>query len=397
MAGEIELLWIPVSAALLALLTMHFLRRWLPGTAAAGRRETLDGIRGFLAIGVFLHHGMVWWQYLRTGKWVVPSSRLFVHLGQASVMLFFMTTGFLFFTKLIEGRTKPVGWGALFRSRARRILPMHLVVVAVVFELVALRSGDELRVPVVALVRAATTWVLFGFPHFGVSDLNGLTNTFTLNAGVLWSLQYEAWFYLALPLLALGFGLRPPWRFLLPGAASVLIVWRYAELPLIGFVPFLGGLAAAMAARSNGFRRVAATPWGSVAALAGLIAVGVWFPTSFQPGALALLAAVFALVAGGADFFGLLRLPASRALGEVSYSLYLVHGLLLFTTFNFVIGAERASHLSFVEHYSLVLAVVPVLVALSTLTYVWIEHPWLRRSAPATVDAQLVAEGVDPT
>ena len=55
-----------------------------------------------------------------------------------------------------------------------------------------------------------------------------------------------------------------------------------------------------------------------------------------------LLTVVFCIVAAGNDLCGLLNRPVSRKLGEMAYSVYLLHGLLLYATFNFVLGAARS-------------------------------------------------------
>jgi len=61
------------------------------------RFESLDGLRGLLAISVFIHHINVWYGYLQSGNWMEPNSNLFNQLGQSSVALFFMISSFLFY------------------------------------------------------------------------------------------------------------------------------------------------------------------------------------------------------------------------------------------------------------------------------------------------------------
>ncbi len=41
------------------------------------RYEGIDGLRGFLAICVFVHHSNIWYKYLHTGKWIAPDSNLY--------------------------------------------------------------------------------------------------------------------------------------------------------------------------------------------------------------------------------------------------------------------------------------------------------------------------------
>jgi cytochrome c oxidase assembly factor CtaG len=113
-----------------AFLLLYLARKWIKINLIAGHSPTIDGLRGFLAFGVFVHHAAIWYAFLKTGQWVVPESRLFTHLGQSTVTLFFMITGFLFYGKMLESRHQraPVDWLRLYVSRCLRILPLYLLV-----------------------------------------------------------------------------------------------------------------------------------------------------------------------------------------------------------------------------------------------------------------------------
>ncbi|MFC6337438.1 acyltransferase family protein [Pseudomonas karstica] len=81
---------------MVALLSTHLIVNKLITPSSQGRFVTIDGLRGYLAFFVFLHHSCIWYYYLQSGVWALPPSRLFVHFGQMGVALFFMITGFLF-------------------------------------------------------------------------------------------------------------------------------------------------------------------------------------------------------------------------------------------------------------------------------------------------------------
>ncbi|UYM62238.1 acyltransferase [Pseudomonas aeruginosa] len=92
---------LPALACLaVALATCEFIRRLGSARLPASRFVTIDGLRGYLAFFVFLHHSSIWYYYLKDGLWQLPPSRLYAHFGQTSVALFFMVTGFLFAHKL---------------------------------------------------------------------------------------------------------------------------------------------------------------------------------------------------------------------------------------------------------------------------------------------------------
>ncbi len=50
-----------------------FYRRLVsPLQEKAGYRPELEGMRGILALSVFLHHAVVWWFVLQEGTWKLP-------------------------------------------------------------------------------------------------------------------------------------------------------------------------------------------------------------------------------------------------------------------------------------------------------------------------------------
>src|ERR1700730_13991860 len=84
-----------------------------PRTGA--RFASLDGLRGFLALGVFLHHGIIWHGIIASQP-RPPLGPYCKYLGQGSVIFFFLITGFLFWTKVVKagGRIDPID---LYRNR----------------------------------------------------------------------------------------------------------------------------------------------------------------------------------------------------------------------------------------------------------------------------------------
>src|ERR1035438_10583305 len=85
-----------------AFLTSHaFVRLVLPQKLRAGlgngaRYIAIDGIRGYLAFGVFVHHCLVTWIFLSDGRWDPLPHNFENQLGATSVAVFFMITAFLF-------------------------------------------------------------------------------------------------------------------------------------------------------------------------------------------------------------------------------------------------------------------------------------------------------------
>lgn len=89
--------------------------------------QSLDGLRGLLATFVFFHHSMIWYFYIQDGVWQSPPSSLFYYFGSGSVIMFFMITAFLFFSKITSNaHSKEFDWLRLYVSRFLRIAPLYL-------------------------------------------------------------------------------------------------------------------------------------------------------------------------------------------------------------------------------------------------------------------------------
>ena len=103
------------------------------------RELQLDGLRGFLALGVLVGHCDFAHEWLKTGNWT-SDSRLIVFFGQGAVFLFFMITGYLFWGKAIQGMGK-VNPVTMWIGRLRQRGPEYRQV-CVCCQCVSVRAGD---------------------------------------------------------------------------------------------------------------------------------------------------------------------------------------------------------------------------------------------------------------
>lgn len=371
-----------LAGLLIAFATAALLQRRFGVPHSPGRFASIDGLRGYLAFGVFLHHASIWYFYQHSGQWKLPPSQLYVHLGHSSVAVFFMITGFLFFSKLIEARQRPLDWLKLFVSRLLRLVPLYLAVMALLFTVVAVLSGGELHEPARTVTKQALRWL--GFTMYGNPPINQVEATKIVVAGVTWSLPYEWFFYGLLPLLALTIGVRARWPYLLLGLVSLLALLDWHALP-IHLWAFAGGIAATWAVRSPALCGFARSHVASLLILTAYAAAVSLFPLATNYGVLVLLGIAFVLIACGNTLFGLLLHPASRLLGEMAYSLYLLHGLLLFGLFHFVLGADQpGAALGAGVHWAWALALAPCLVLVSHASFRFIEAPAMRATPVLT-------------
>ncbi|QBB71497.1 acyltransferase [Pseudolysobacter antarcticus] len=368
---------LPALAALcIAFVVAFFLAKIFGAPDQQGRFASIDGLRGYLALFVFFHHACIWYFFLRSDDWTIPPSNLYTHFGQSSVVMFFMITAFLFFSKLLDARAKPIDWLRLFVSRLLRLVPLYLFAMVAMFGIVAILSGGVLNDSIAHLALGAIRWL--SFTILGTPDLNHIEGTYLIVASVTWSLPYEWFFYLALPLLALAARVRVGIFYIVASVICLvlmLLVWQPQWLYLAAFG---AGMIAAIIARSSRFQTLASTHTSSAAIVACLVAIVVLFPTIEGIAPMLLLTLVFILIACGNSLFGILTHPVSRTLGEMSYSIYLLHGIALFILFRFVIGLEQAESLSPTMHWAYIVGLTPILLVLCFFTFMLIERPAMR-------------------
>lgn len=92
----------------------------------------------------------------------------------------------------------------------------------------------------------------------------------------------------------------------------------------------------------------------------------------------------FLAVIGGLSFYGTLKSSAARWLGDISYGIYLIHGLMLW-----IILSTLKNYKTITELNSLIfLAILPALgllvMILASISYVYLEKPAIKigRSLP---------------
>lgn len=313
-----------------------------------GRRTaTLDGLRGFLALGVFAHHLVITHRYIGAGVWELPPSGVYTLLGQAGVVVFFMITGFLFWGKLLDDGGRP-DWTGLYIGRVFRIGPMYLLAVGLMLAIVAWRTGFALREPAWAVAAEALHWLALGLLPLQ-PDVNGYAGTGLILAGVTWTIFVEWLFYGALwpiarfargaprarPLRFAGGGLLLCLFALTAAASSTTSMSEPTPALAVAMLAtvvaaFFSGMVTACLVRRSARPRI---PAGSAVALACLGVVFLAFDTMLGPVQIILVSAFFYLVCDGASLFGLLSTRPARRMSAMSYSLYLMQGLALTLVF----------------------------------------------------------------
>jgi len=351
---------------------------------AEGRFASIDGLRGYMAFFVFLHHSCLWYFLLHGYGWGHPPSYIYEHFGPTSVCIFFMITSFLFFSKLLDARDKGIDWLKLYVSRFLRIMPLYAATMLLLYFIVGILTHFTLQEPLNVLLIKTLKWFTFI-----QADVNALVPTWLINAGVVWSLAFEWAFYCSLPFISLLLRIKASINVLIPALGMVIFfIWAIAEFyPGGGFmraVPFLSGMLAAILVRDNKIRALVAGPFVSVLIIVLVGIVVTLFPTVYAFYPLLLMTIAFIAIACGNDVFGILTLSISRMLGQISYSIYLLHGFVLFIAFRWAWGFKNIGQLSVLQYWMAIAALAMVLVIVSSLSYRFIERP-SQDAAPGVV------------
>lgn len=308
-------------------------------------RPELDGVRGIAILLVMLAHAGV--PGFRSG-------------GVAGVTLFFVLSGFLITTLLVEERerTGRVSLCAFYRRRALRLLPAlaALIAVGTAYQLVAVGPGF---LPSVLI------------PLFYVGNFVRQAGHDFWPFGHTWSLAIEEQFYLVWPLALIVLRSR---------RALLIVAVTGAALSAAANVLLWHGPGSADRVYYGTDTRADALMLGCVLALAGvrfgrpalLAAIACLVPATVATAPHTEFVVAPLLAAAGA---ALLIASAPRALGwaplrltgRISYGLYL---------WNVPIAGVLEHRLTGVP---LAVAMIAATYGLAAISYRWIESPFLRR------------------
>ncbi len=339
------------------------------------RNCAIEGVRGLAILLVFLcHYATIVVPPLRLSA---PWQHFAVALseaGRTGVALFFVLSGYLIFRTV----TRP-GFGLLsfWGRRAQRIYPAFLAVFSIYLALWLLHKGaDRTGEQLSARIPHDPTAAFF----YLVENLLFIPGIFPVQPfmNVAWSLSYEWFFYLAIPLGAAALvriSRRSLRIVLLLTFCTVYVLVSYSSP---SFFPPLTGLSAVVAAHNGlvlflagvivyeiaAIRPPDIIPLQRMECVAGVaIAAGLSIPfylgfSGFRSSGLATLHRTEAVITGSIFIaYGLLlwfsllesgsigramSFKPLRCLGNISYSFYLIHGLPLHLV---AVFAARGAHL----------------------------------------------------
>ena len=348
--------------------------------------ESLTGLRGIAAIAVVIHHVNV---FVVGGDIVLR--------GQPFVDLFFVLSGFVISLAYLKRDTKRFDWSGFFRARFARIYPLHLVTtlaMAAGIAMLAYQHGEPLDERYSAFSAMREFTLLGAMPMIAAERLWNYPS---------WSISVEWWSYFTVFPLIL-------W---LRGSSARTLAIGFCVLAcgvgigLYFFDPtrvFIGWPAFLRAAVGFGLGWVVWEIWRR-----GARPVDARYALSLLA---AMLVAIYAIPAMRADdhdtwfllpLFPLLIYALANAdrqrnnwlnrrpvvwLGEISYSIYLVHPLVLLflqALHPRIAGLTSRNEVLMIES----LVALAATIAMATMTYVLIEKPsrqWLTGRASKRIE-----------
>jgi len=202
-----------------------------PKTAAkAPYDEGLEGLRGLAALTVVFHH--LFCDSRLDGTYALPGWMLYLHFAHAGVLLFFVLSGYVI-GLTTRGEATPQAIKTYLHRRAVRIVPIYLL---------------ALLLSVAVLGEFAWGQILYHLAFLQrYGSYLGLVTAYPISSNpALWSLHYEAFFYVGFIAVWLW---RPRWGVLMGGAlllalTALIVNARLSLLWSLGCGSFfwLGGL-----------------------------------------------------------------------------------------------------------------------------------------------------------
>jgi peptidoglycan/LPS O-acetylase OafA/YrhL len=341
---------------------------------------SLTPLRGLAALWVILYHFT--WQYfpqLNSEPFTEAIAK-----GYLAVDLFFLLSGFVlthvYLTSFAHKVTSD-SYRAFIAARVARIYPLHVFVLALflIAEVVFARG-----IPSIPLEGPLSLLALFA----NLTMMQGLEAKQLSWNYPAWSVSVEFLAYLIFPLvLPLLWSSARYVRILVMVGLLAIIMWLAqatdyhlnqwsGPLALLRCLPefFLGSLAYAL------YRSGLLAPIlrKDVVLLAALVSIGVAMHEGI-PDQYAVPLFIFLILAGVSNrerIAGLLNVRPLVWLGDISYSVYLVHGFVQYTIGRLLpvlFGSDDPGTLSFKSSLGLMAVMLVATFALSALTYHFVE------------------------
>ncbi|MCO6522010.1 MAG: acyltransferase [Snodgrassella sp.] len=367
MFGQIFLIWLLFGSRFFAFMDKD--------KQTQSRVEHLDGLRFFLAFMVALFHYLLCYSYFHVQQWATEINDIAYpvlrNIGGLGVATFFMISGYLFST------VNPTSWLQFYQKRFCRIAPIFYLssICCIIFAFWIQKNNINTNHLFINLYYWLDAGITGNKP-----PLFGLDNSHLLNAGVTWTLFWEWGLYFSLPVMCI---LRDKIG-VISLSIAVLFICVYIVSPFnynaAVYISYfaIGALARKLPEKIQ-IPKYICNIGIILTILFMLLAADGIYNIAYLP----VMALLFIFITMGGDVFGLLRQKGFVRLGDASYSIYLLHGLAWYGMNKYI--AVHNLVLNRTQYTLVSTAVMFVLLVICTLTYQYIEKPFMalgRRKSP---------------
>jgi exopolysaccharide production protein ExoZ len=361
-------------------------------SASASRVLTMEGARGLAVLLVFFVHYRAGFRQWTSGLTYSISEFLWT-IGHTGVDLFFVLSGYLIYAAIMKPGTDYAGF---LRRRMQRIYPPFLAVFAIYLALSFVFPAQSKLPPD---VRSGALYL--------IQNLLLLPGIFPMEPfiAVTWSLSYEFFYYLTLPVLVLGLQMtrwqrRHRVAFFIALAVAFVASWTIAPFrPRL--LMFIAGILLYELVQSSSREPLARrVEWTIVATT--VAAFGAMFAVDRLPHgeSYRTLIAFFAFIplvfacfrpSPGGPLERVLAWTPMRWLGNMSYSYYLIHALAIQAIMLVVHREAFAPYTGPALYWALMPFVFLATLVAATVLFVLVEKPLslTRRTRVAAPAARL--------
>ncbi|MDE7549004.1 acyltransferase [Acetobacter fabarum] len=325
------------------------------------RSENLDGLRFFLAIAVAFHHMIFSYYYFNIHIWSVEKYHFNGKLGRFGVAMFFMLSAYLMTKRNIVTVPEIIKF---YINRFFRIVPMFYfssflcLLTAVIF-------GHNIDYH--SLLDNLFFWFDGGLTSYK-PDINSFPNANLINAGVMWTLPWEWFLYISLPIIYI---IRDKINnFAVSQTISFVSVYFISRIDY-NIACFILCFSLGMTARDILNKIRINNIMNSLIIILCLSLIFLRHSDPLSINDIIIEFILFYCVCCGGDAFGILRMKGAVRLGEISYSIYLVHGISWFYINKIVTPYNLDNYIYLIVlFFTLVISCM-----ISCATFIFIEKP----------------------
>jgi peptidoglycan/LPS O-acetylase OafA/YrhL len=373
----------PICLLLIAFLATGWLllHRYPISDDIQARDIQVDGLRGLLAFGVMTYHYSFIRNLIHDSEQLSNVAKLSILndlIGPWAVHIFFAITAYLFSSRFVSLEDVKLDWLRFYIGRLFRLIP-----VCTVCALLMLISMNEAFLGNSSSVNYKENWLcLTNLASSSIRKSAGyiifedyrLWNN--LPVGPHWTLKYEWNFYVLLPVLGLLFRLSRSILWVLISILLMLFVMKdvkvfFTDWSTITWA-FLPGLILGLTSKHWKNSRYLRHPITAFTAITAIVASAFYGNLKVKIPANTLF---LAIILSNNTATRLLESKLLRSLGETTYSIYLLHGIVQYVTLKWIVTIPTARNMpDWLWWLTCVLQVV-VIVVIARLSFEYVEKP----------------------